>query len=158
VSYSIDGKHFATSGTLKDGDIPSEGYMGMISYASSWSWKNFQILPGKPTCGVVCPAIACAEGEKKNPETCECEKQAEKPASCQCMANGRENERFCEGKNWNVEKCLSNKGKCHWGPNELAECKKEAEEFKSDSSDSGSDKSCFLEEQKGFCVLENGAD
>ena len=51
VSYSIDGKHFATSGKLKTGDIPAEGYVGMISYASSWSWKDFQVGPGKPTCG-----------------------------------------------------------------------------------------------------------
>lgn len=44
--------------------------MGMISYASKWSWKNFQILPGKPTCDT--PKCDATKGEYYNPNTNTC--------------------------------------------------------------------------------------
>lgn len=45
------------------------------------------------------------------------------PASCQCFANGAENESFCEtgAMLYDVAGCVSDT-RCHWGPGEIEEC------------------------------------
>jgi len=42
ASYSVDGHHFATM-QLRPGDAPAKGYVGMIRYASDYSFRNMVI-------------------------------------------------------------------------------------------------------------------
>ena len=48
ASYSVDGRVFAKLRT-PDAYEPSEGYFGMVSYATQGQFRGFHIVPSKPT-------------------------------------------------------------------------------------------------------------
>ena len=39
-----------------------------------------------------------------------------KDNKCECLANGGQNEVYCEGKDFDVKTCSAQNGRCHWGP------------------------------------------
>jgi len=43
ASYTVDGKHFATT-ALKAGEVARKGFVGMIRYASDYQFKNLEII------------------------------------------------------------------------------------------------------------------
>ena len=63
--------------------------------------------------------------QKKKPQQKKVQsKKISKKVICQCFANGQQNESFCEGHGWGINRCLDpkNNDRCHWGPTEIAQC------------------------------------
>lgn len=71
ISYSVNGKTFSASGWLEDGVMLEHGQIGMVSYNSEFSYRNFEQWPYKWECPVCGPeqtwdpvmyACSCPEG------------------------------------------------------------------------------------------------
>ena len=54
ASYAVNGRHFGTA-TLKPGEIPKAGYVGMVTYASGYSFRDVRVLLPQNT---ALPAVA----------------------------------------------------------------------------------------------------
>ncbi len=57
ATYWVDGRTFATA-TLRPGDVAAEGFVGLLSYASAFDFRNLQVLPA--TAPAAPPAAAPA--------------------------------------------------------------------------------------------------
>lgn len=50
ANYFVDGSLFAEV-QLKDNEIPSSGYVGFMSYATPWLFRNSKVSPARPKKG-----------------------------------------------------------------------------------------------------------